>query len=847
MLGLLVTSILRQPGRSLLLLFGFLVLNTGILLLAGASQTTAILVDQDLTRFWRTTYDILVRPPDSRLPVEEEYGLVEANHLSGIAGGITAAQYEAIKAIPGVEVAAPIAMLGYVMEQAPLDNFSRPPDGAYVLEVALSSDDGMKTVNRSYSKSYYYIGSEAGSGAVQRINPNPHQLSGEIMIPLLIAGIDPSQEAALVGLEQALKEGEYLKNEESIQKVSTTDWFGDPMTNVTIPILINATPYIRLDLRAELRQFLLPPEVSTLQDILANGGWEYLESLPVEEIAAQQLDSETLYQRLVGNLMIGTKPVPGPTGYPDRGTIHGIAYSIPSRIHYREISHSFPFENPVLEIILPQQDVTSQARREPAYRLSPDPWLSDETRFDAYFIMEGKGIFDVEGIPPPGDVNRVPLETYFPPLATLRYDLDGHPVEPLSLYPTLNPNGYIQSPPLILTTLEAAKIIAGEECISAIRVRVEGIDDLTPAAQRKIEAVASEIYRTTGLTVDVMVGSSPRRVLVRVPEVGYVEENWIQKGVHISYQQRVQSGHFLLLAALVAIGGLYTLDLAWADMMTRYRTIALQKALGWRSTTVFAQLLWQALLLGLTGAVSGALMAWVIMAIIGWEPPSSRLLVGLPVITVFLSLAGSLFPAWLATRIPPILHIQRIGLKPYSRIHRQLRWLGRRPGRAILGGLAAGLAAALLIVLLGVSFQLEGYLASTLLGEYILVRIEGHHYAIVVVGLLLAALTLSNSLLAGVLERRWEIGLLKAVGWRTGIVARVFVMEGMLLGLLGGVVGALLGGAGFFGLYGNLTASFFWIAAVGVTVPCLVGAIAAIYPAMVAARVPPAEAARFEY
>jgi putative ABC transport system permease protein len=133
-----------------------------------------------------------------------------------------------------------------------------------------------------------------------------------------------------------------------------------------------------------------------------------------------------------------------------------------------------------------------------------------------------------------------------------------------------------------------------------------------------------------------------------------------------------------------------------------------------------------------------------------------------------------------------------------------------------------------------------------LLGEFILVRIEGYHYAIVGIGFGLAALSLANSLLAGVLERRQEIGVLKAVGWRTLTVARLFVLEGALLGGLGGLAGSALGLATFVGLYETLSPSLSWIGLAGVLTPVIVGALAALYPARVAARVLPAEAVRYE-
>ena len=85
-----------------------------------------------------------------------------------------------------------------------------------------------------------------------------------------------------------------------------------------------------------------------------------------------------------------------------------------------------------------------------------------------------------------------------------------------------------------------------------------------------------------------MVGSS-RRILVNVPGIGYVEEQWIQKGVNLVYKQGIQTGSWLLLGTLLAAGGLFTLDLTWADVVARRRLIALQKALGWRSSTVLSQ------------------------------------------------------------------------------------------------------------------------------------------------------------------------------------------------------------------------------------------------------------------
>lgn len=849
---LLLRFISRQRLRSALLVLGLLVLSAGIILVAAASETTVVSVDQNLTRYWRTTYDILVRPAEARSPIEEKYGLVEANHLSGIAGGITLSQYEAIKAIPGVEVVAPIAMLGYVAEGIPtedLGTLSEP--GAYRLEELTVVNDGAHEY-RSKRTTHYYVGSVAslpppGPGRMNYPIANPlFPLEGMFQLPLLIAGIDPPQEAALAGLNQALLRGSYLSGNEPIASGQFRNLEGNVESRLTIPILINVTPYVSLTLHAELKRLVLPPEVFSLEEIMTRGGSEYLATLPGKVLASQELDSQSAYDRLVQNLMAP------PGEVVSFGTLHRFAWSMPSRIQYRESIPPFSHDGLALEVILPPHGSASGRGGELRYRDFPGPWSSD-ARFNAAFFMQASGVFDVEHLPEVADVNRVPLETYFPPFAELQYDEQGRPVEPRTLRPTLNPASYLQNPPFILTTLEAAQAIGGDDCISAVRVRVGGIDTLTPTAQRKIETIASEIVRRTGLTVDVMVGSSPRRVLVHVPGVGYVEEGWIQKGVSLSYGRRVQSGHLLLMGVLLTIGAVYTVDLVWAEVMGRRHTIALQKALGWRSRTVFGQVVGQVVLLGGLAAVLGVLVAWGAATLAGWASLSPALLLTASGVMVGLCGLAGLYPAWLASRVSPISLIARGGTRYRLRRGKQVQglgayaWLGlRRRSRTALGSLAAALAAALLVLLIAVTVDRQGYLSGTLLGEYLLVRVERYHYALLGIGLALAGLSLGSSLLAGVLERQREIGVLKAVGWRTRTVAWLFLAEGLLLGSIGGAMGAVAGSALFWGLYRVLSPGLAAAALLGVGLPGLVGLLAALYPARVAARVPPAEVMRHE-
>jgi ABC-type lipoprotein release transport system permease subunit len=110
----------HRSGRAAAMVAGILVAAVSFSLLTAATNTQAAQVTGTVQKNLRPAYDILARPKGSETSLEQSQGLVEDNYLSGIFGGITMAQYQAIKRIPGVEIAAPIAMVGYVLETVPI-------------------------------------------------------------------------------------------------------------------------------------------------------------------------------------------------------------------------------------------------------------------------------------------------------------------------------------------------------------------------------------------------------------------------------------------------------------------------------------------------------------------------------------------------------------------------------------------------------------------------------------------------------------------------------------------------------------------------------------------------------
>jgi putative ABC transport system permease protein len=115
------------------------------------------------------------------------------------------------------------------------------------------------------------------------------------------------------------------------------------------------------------------------------------------------------------------------------------------------------------------------------------------------------------------------------------------------------------------------------------------------------------------------------------------------------------------------------------------------------------------------------------------------------------------------------------------------------------------------------------------------------------VALLVGGVGIANVMVMGVVERRGEIGLRRALGATRGHIRDQFLIESLLLAALGGVAGIIVGVLATFA-YSTTQG---WstvippIAIVGGLVGALViGAVAGLYPAMRAAALAPTEALR---
>ncbi|MCP9487897.1 MAG: ABC transporter permease [Gaiellaceae bacterium MAG52_C11] len=689
MIRLVVAQLRQATGRTWALTIALLAASLSFVLLASAAKTSDVRLRGSVEAAFRPAYDILVRPSGSFTETEKRDGLVRDNYLSGLFGGISLEQWETIKALRAVEVAAPIANVGFVLaagvlrvgldEQLTDDNVqvfrvkrtfeahggrSRYADGeSYVyytrngifeygeggigevlpsgerLLVCLGLTNSSPPRDDPFDRTpgiacYSELSPGQGTDNNARYVPDIYPLGkvgwvAALKFPMLLAAIDPIEEAKLVGLDSALVAGRYLRRDDRATiRLSPSGTVGSR----SVPVLASAQTYVDERLVLEIEQLRVPAGVNVPKRLASREAYSFLTRLPGRVVDRRVIGARRLYEPLV------------------RGSrFQSFNYWIAGDVEYRPgaqtplrpkattNSHEI-WKSPFFGLGGSEYEPAPAANADVQFRkLKPHTGshiiVGDVIRTPELRIV---GRYDPGRLPGFNPLSRVPLETYYPPLLEPGDEAAEEALGGRALGPSQNLGDYVQQPPLLLTTLEGMRPFLNpvffkgakgraKAPISAIRVRVAGVTGPDELSLARIRLAALAIRERTGLDVDITAGSSPRKLLVELPPGKFgrprllLEEGWVKKGVSVTFLRAADRKSIALAGLILLACGFFVGHGAYAAVRSRRREIGTLVCVGWPRRSIFGLVLAELALVGCVAGVVGAAIPDPVAALLSLE------------------------------------------------------------------------------------------------------------------------------------------------------------------------------------------------------------------------------------
>ncbi|MBX6749357.1 MAG: ABC transporter permease [Micromonosporaceae bacterium] len=905
MLRVVLAQLRQRAGRTTALLLGVLIATMGFTLLTGSAETSRLQVIGEVQANFRAAYDILVRPPGTRLPLEQELGLVRPNFLSGQFGGITMDQYEQIAHLPGVEVAAPIAMIGYVTAYAPVDlDLTDAVDPSLQRQVIRIKPTWSAATGLSVHEAkpvYVYVtrndvlwrptetdacegtivsavevqpdGEEIplcqgdGSGPtlgevkygldVVRLRPDgtfdrgpdfPHaqqRLTTRLVWPiaLLVAAIDPAAEADLVGLDAAVTDGRYLTADD--RPIDDRDLYSSWLYT-RVPVLATTTPGLDEGLTASIDRV-----VGEAVEGLPGAAWGVAREA-LDRAGGQPTDvaveytATDAYRRLLAD-------VPG-DGAPF-GSMVPIVRSGEPRYAVAEDGSLTPQPIDVQPSVFVDE-------RQPGF-VAGWSWLLADGGFRPLqqvpppdraqlLYADWVGSFDPANLTRFSELSAVPMETYFSPRATGADDRSRELLRDQALGPDSNPASYLATPPQLLTSLYAFPGLTDAPApLSAIRVRVAGVEGFNDLSREKVRLVAEAITAATGLDVDITLGSSPTLRTVNLPAGNYgrpelrLAEEWSKKGTAAVIIQAIDRKSVVLFGLILVVCVLFLGNAVSAAVRDRRRELAVLACLGWSRRRLASLIVTEVVIVGLVAGVASVGLALPLSSLVGVRLTVQHALLAIPV-AVGLALIAALVPALRAARTHPAAAIHAAARPPRRRRVPRRRTIAglaranlwRVPGRTALAAAALGIGVGAVTILCAITWTFHGSVTGTLLGDAVSVRVRGVDIVAAVATALLGAAAVADVLYLNIRDRAAELAALRATGWSAAALARLVTYEGLGMGLIGALTGAAAGIALAVEFAGTAPTELVWVTTATVTAGLLLTGLAALVPALLQRRIP---------
>jgi len=796
-------------------------------LLAMTARTGQSALVGDIQTAWSTPYDLLVRPQGSRSPYESDAGLVRPNYASGLHGGITLQQLATIKAVPGVDVAAPLAIVGLanwpsVMQidlpypSAPVSVYrvqaSELADAdlsSYALEtryLVIARDGVLHVLGREVTLN---VGSDrlqcaypitcfapkwclATDCSVQRPADPPGYMS-YILQPVVIAGIDPAAEARIVGLDGCVRSGRYLTNADSPIDLGA----GDDLEQ--IPVLAASDSFIDEKFVARLSR------ATNSEAVLAGADATTLSFGPS---TTNTQTASALYRAFLAGMNEPDSDNADPYGLWSVGDVEYDQSGATLQPKLRPAHPDILFPTGTLgmgdtpaDVLVPPEAADTWFRQVNPH---PDAYLPGPRSLYRSKKWQIVGTYEPQCLRGFSTIAGGSLEAYSAPQATLPSGAE--------LRPNRSVAGYLNSPPLILTTLAGADWLtdpkrytgqSGAAPVSLVRVKVAGTESPGSASEARLREVATSINARTGLVVDIVKGSSTQPIVVDLPAglhgrpATTITEGWFKKGVALRFYMAVSDQSLLIFSVLLAMAGLIVASGGYTAARRRRSEFALLRAMGWSAWRVGWLVETEVLVLGTAAAVISSVATAVGAKLLGASADPTSLVLPFVAALAVAALAGAL-PAWTSTRgpvvaqlHPPVYHgpaiVLRAGLLSVA-----LRLLRSRRAETALGAIACALCCALAAALQLSSTNFQSGLDSTRLGFHLSLEVDSFRtIAAVEAAVLAIGLAVFTSVLT-CLELRKQLAVLRAIGWSMLAVTALASAQGLVIALAGSALGAAM-------------------------------------------------------
>lgn len=763
-------------------------------------------IHADIVEHSRGSYDLLVRSPEAITDIEKEMGIVPENYLGGGRGGISLEQWKEIKDRSDIEIAAPVASLGYFTGLNTTLGVLPSPEGATSYRVEYSTSDGVN----DYPYTTYdqvFLESPGNFFPIEAIVSQPdmlqfkHEVHALFPLPITynhLVGIHPEEERKLSGIsftgigygeeKKGFVQDEFVLDPELIENVHIIPVMQLQNRDVAVKakVEVGELPFTIDDTHEFLEQFDATEitQLMNFEDPRYPELFEEINATPKTNEIKHNLDLTGMLKpfnaEAAGIVVTEDGELLDMDTYAD-STNYGFAISWENITRYY-LADPVPYERTADGLRVKQ---LGEENGIPVYRSIEEKGmgiLESNRDFEALEVMtDAVGYYEIdEG---EESLSSSPLGIY--QLEPVKYiDESG---EEITLTPTFTAGSFVTAPAEGVTNIESAEVIKGDKPIDAIRVKVSGFDDYSPEAAKKIEQVAAEIGEM-GLHVDVIAGSSLQKINVEVEGVGTVQESWTTLGAsgEIVGQWDLTNLFLALTFSLMSI--IYVINRVKIWATERLEVIQLYKTLGWEYKHI--KKVFRREIISLLASSSVLSLIAVASVMHANEQYLQFITIQLVAVVVLVIIVLSLAEIQM-NRI-----LQGKELKKTSKVKETNSLVVRNVlyyQKSIFSTFLQILMVSSLISVVYLSLtESVNQSNHTVLGQYINAGVSDWNKWIIVSTFILTIITLVENISTMLISRKEEIKNFKMVGWNLASIKRMYIKEVSLWAGVALIMGSIL-------------------------------------------------------